>query len=173
MANGVEHSIRARTAVAKGATPTAVDVAAYILDLAASEEEPELVSHLRLQKILYYAQGWSLGMRGRELFGDPIEAWTDGPVVRSVYKVAWTSKHSPVAPSSLRRARELGADDQQFVASVWQAYRQFSAVSLRDMTHQEEPWLKAREGLVGPVPSDRIIEVDVMRDYFQKRAATS
>lgn len=154
-------------------TSSAADVAAFLLDLAASEEEPELISHLRLQKLLYYAQGWSLGLRGVPLFDDPIEAWSDGPVVRSVYRTAWTSQNSPVARSAFRGAKPLSRDDQAFVARVWKAYREFSAISLRDMTHAEKPWLDARTGLAPEVKSQNVISIDVMRAHFEGLATAN
>src|SRR5262249_50830431 len=46
----------------------AIDVARYLIQLAAAEDEPELLSHLRLQKLLYYVQGWSLAQRRAPMF---------------------------------------------------------------------------------------------------------
>src|SRR5688572_9971276 len=58
---------------------SALDVARYLIQLAAAEDEPEELSHLRLQKLLYYVQGWSLAQRGEAMFPDRIEAWAHGP----------------------------------------------------------------------------------------------
>lgn len=62
----------------------AIDVARYFLALA-DEEAGDLVSNLKLQKLLYYAQGFHLAMTGRPLFDEPIQAWMHGPVVPAVY----------------------------------------------------------------------------------------
>src|SRR5271163_1555007 len=65
---------------------TAMKVALHLVNLANSGEEPDPLTHLRLQKLLYYAQGWYLGIFGRALFTNRIEAWRHGPVVPDVYK---------------------------------------------------------------------------------------
>ena len=58
------------------------------VDMSAAPDESVLVSPLRLQKLLYYCQGWSLALLGRPLFRQPIEAWMNGPVVKDVYQKA-------------------------------------------------------------------------------------
>ncbi len=60
-------------------------VARYFLWLAANEPEEEPVTHMRLQKLLYYAQGWALASRGEGLFAGEIQAWRHGPVTPGVY----------------------------------------------------------------------------------------
>src|SRR5271155_135407 len=67
----------------------ALDVARYLIRLGYDTEHPDesvLISPLRLQKLLYYCQGWSLGLLGRPLFRQPLEAWKRGPVVVEVYE---------------------------------------------------------------------------------------
>ena len=61
------------------------DVAKYFVSLV-DEEAGDSISNLKLQKLLYYAQGAHLALRDEPLFGEPIEAWTHGPVVPSVYR---------------------------------------------------------------------------------------
>lgn len=39
---------------------------------------------------------------------------------------------------------------------------------LERMTHSEHPWLHTRNGLNNEAPSDRIIEKDLIEDYFVK-----
>ncbi len=51
--------------------------------------EPEVgdnVSNLKLQKLLYYSQGFHLALFNRPLFEEDILAWEHGPVVREVYR---------------------------------------------------------------------------------------
>jgi uncharacterized phage-associated protein len=146
-------------------------VAAHILRLAASEQEPELVSHLRLQKLLYYVQGWSLGLRGRPLFRDRIEAWTDGPVVPAVYRATLACKHQAIDAGSFGAADPLSEEDQVLVGQVWTTYRPYSALSLRDMTHREPPWRDARADVADGAPSNREIARDALRSYFASLAA--
>jgi len=149
------------------AKASALDVADYFIALAAAEEdEPDYLSPLRLQKLLYYAQAWSLATRGRPLFNDAIEAWTHGPVIRSVYARFADLHDGPIQSS--RSGNELTEEDKEFVRSVWDAYKGFSATALRNMTHQEDPWRLAYRGPnEGQKPG--IISLDSLREYFEQQ----
>ena len=59
----------------------AMDVVRYLVELAGPNEEGEPMTHMRLQKLLYYVQGWHMAWYGRPLFAERIEAWQHGPVV--------------------------------------------------------------------------------------------
>jgi uncharacterized phage-associated protein len=146
-----------------------LDVADYFLTLAATtEEDPDYLSPMRLQKLLYYAQAWSLANRGRPLFHEKIEAWTHGPVVRSVYARFADYGDNTIAPSG--QPPTLSPEDQDFVRSVWEAYKGFSATALRNMTHNETPWMAAFQG-----PSDGrppgVVTLESMEEYFRQRAS--
>src|SRR4051794_29818552 len=65
-------------------TLTADQVADYFL-AHVDEESGDNITHLKLQKLLYYAQGFHLAIQGEPLFAEPIEAWEHGPVVCRVY----------------------------------------------------------------------------------------
>jgi uncharacterized phage-associated protein len=53
--------------------------------IAWAEAEGEELSNLKLQKLLYYAQGHHLAERHQPLFTEQIQAWSHGPVVPQVY----------------------------------------------------------------------------------------
>lgn len=145
----------------------AEDVARFFLYLAAQEAEPELVTHMRLQKLLYHAQGWSLAARGRPLFDSPIEAWVHGPVVRSVYPMFRDHGDQPIPSCEARGDIPLADDDKNFVRSIWEGYKGFSATRLRQMTHADPPYLHAR-GTLGPDErSDMPISNASMQEFFR------
>lgn len=145
---------------------TAMDVAKHLVQLADSGPEPDELSHLRLQKLLYYSQGWSLALRGVAIFPESIEAWPHGPVVPHVYHqlkgFGWRS-----IPSDEIQGEALTEEDSKFVGSVWEAYKDFSATKLRDMTHKEDPWIEARAGCTQDGPG-QIISHKSMRDFFRE-----
>lgn len=143
----------------------AIDIARYLLRLANDELEPELMTHMRLQKLLYYAQGLALAYRKERLFLDRIEAWEHGPVVASVYPRFADYKGEPIAPHEATPV-ELSSDDAEFVASVWMGFRQHSAIALRNMTHSEPPWLKARQGVAPGAKSSNEITAELLSSYF-------
>jgi uncharacterized phage-associated protein len=139
-------------------------VARYFLWLAASEPEEEPVTHMRLQKLLYYAQGWSLGTTDRPLFDGNIEAWPHGPVAADLYSTfsRWTS--DPVPHHEAREGLELLPSERALINWVWAIYGQFSASRLRSMTHNEAPWREAGGGC--GLGRARISE-RAMREHFR------
>jgi uncharacterized phage-associated protein len=151
----------------------ALGVAKLYLELAAAGAEADPVSNLRLQKLLYYAQGWSLALRGKSLFSERIEAWALGPVVPSVYH-ALKPHGAGSIPSDTIEADALGHDDATLVSAVWEAYKGFSATKLTALSHLEEPWLRAR-GERGPSEACREeITQAYLKAYFSgltKKAA--
>ncbi len=51
---------------------------------------------LKLQKLLYFAQGISYCMNDEELFSEQLEAWVHGPVVPSVYRQYRDYGYNPI-----------------------------------------------------------------------------
>jgi uncharacterized phage-associated protein len=142
-------------------------VARYFLWLAASEPEDEPVTHLRLQKLMYYAQGWSLGSRGVPLFDGVIEAWQHGPVVREVYPRFADYGGEPIPRSEAQESEELTVADRALVQWVWDRYGCYSASELRRRTHGEPPWLRARGSAPENAACTATIDLGVMRSHFR------
>jgi uncharacterized phage-associated protein len=117
-----------------------IEVAGYLLKLAAEEPEPEYLSHMRLQKLLYYVQGWSLGVRNRPVFDSPIEAWRHGPVVRDAFPIFADHGDGPIPFSRASTGAGLPRPERDFIASIWESYKGYSAAALRRKTHEEGPW---------------------------------
>ena len=63
---------------------SAFNVADYFL-VQQDEDAGDLISNMKLQKLLYYAQGYFLAIANEPLFHERIYAWTHGPVVPKVY----------------------------------------------------------------------------------------
>jgi uncharacterized phage-associated protein len=137
-------------------------IAKWFVAWAETDESGEAnVSNLKLQKLLYYAQGNHLALMGVPLFRDPVEAWDHGPVVADVYH-GFKSFDSGVL--------HLAADDPfewtdvddvttQFLLDVWDTYGGIAAWKLRNMTHSESPWVDTyRQGARNAVISDESME---------------
>ena len=118
------------------------EVANYFLDKLDIETE-DCISNLKLQKLVYYAQGFVMALTDKKLFDEPIEAWEHGPVVRSLYQKykengsAAITKTKDLEYKSLSKYPEV----MEILDEVYQVYGQFSAWKLRNMTHDETPWL--------------------------------
>jgi len=144
----------------------ALEVAKHLIRLSAAGQEPDWLCHMRLQKLLYYAQGWSLAVRGRALFPEVVEAWQYGPVVGSLYPVFRRYGHGSIPPEDFNDP-ELDAEDAAFVTVVWDAYKEFSATKLCDMTHGEAPWLEARGGSASHHSGNAPISHEAMTAFFR------
>ena len=145
----------------------ATSVARALIRLGAGEDEPDLLTHLRLQKLLYYVQGWSLALRGAAMFEGRIEAWPHGPVVRSVYGVFAKYGSDPIPPTEGdEEDSDLTEDDVDLIGSVWESLKGYSASGLRWKTHHEAPWVDARHGLGDAEPSNNEITQEAIRTYF-------
>ncbi|MGL4420005.1 MAG: Panacea domain-containing protein [Gemmataceae bacterium] len=112
---------------------TAQDVVHYLALLAQDDPEAEVLSPLRLQKLLYFCQGWHLAWFDTPLFSDEIQAWQHGPVVRNVWG-------QPIPSSINERDLMLTAEQKSAIQQVWNHYRQFSAWGLREISHGQAPW---------------------------------
>lgn len=141
------------------------DVAAAIL----AETGPD--SPMRLQKLLYYVQGWHLAVAGRPVFPDRIEAWKAGPVVPEVYK-HHEGKREVTSWDEGDPCR-LDDDHRETVRWVVARYAGFDRHQLSEMTHDEEPWRVARAGLPDDAPSSAPLSEEVMAAYFGRLTCDS
>lgn len=140
----------------------ALDIAKKLI-FKAQNDEPnggERLTNLKLQKLLYYQQGFHLAFFGTPLFAEDVEAWMYGPVVPAVY-----DEYSAYGSSALPEVKvpvSLSEDEEELFNEVYDAYREFSAIGLMNRTHSERPWLDA-------VPHDRgtVISQESMMAYFK------
>lgn len=147
--------------------PAAEVIARYFLHLSWIGEEPSPVTHLQLQKLLYYAQGWSLATRGTRLFEGRMQAWVHGPVVVETFPKFADYGNSPIPAHEARDDETLTAEDRGMVESIWLGYGKYAAWELRRMTHSEPPWKKARGRLPEGALSQAAISDESLRDYFR------
>ena len=124
---------------------TAFNVAKYLLTLV-EDDADELMSNLKLQKLLYYCQGFHLAMNNIPLFPEEIEAWTHGPVVPEVYHEYKQHGSNGIPMPSGFDLSTLSQAEKEVVNEVYSYYGQFSAWGLRNMTHTESPWVDTPEG---------------------------
>lgn len=148
----------------------ALSLAKELVKLSLAGEELDPLTNLRLQKLLYYAQAWSLVIRESELFSEEIQAWRHGPVVPKVYYALPNDQGADcIHPVFFEDAPSLDKEDAIFVRSVWEAYNQYSALKLSRMTHEERPWQKAWGGRPLDGTGTDPIQVDDLEDYFGKQ----
>lgn len=144
---------------------TALQLAKYIVSFAQSKGEP--ITNLKLQKLLYYAQGWHLAFFGSTLFDESIQAWVHGPVVPSVYAhfKGYGYNPIPVHPRAIVLTKEL----ENFLSELLLTYLRFDAFSLEKMTHEEKPWQEARGSIPPEESCTNVISLDTMKKFFKKK----
>lgn len=138
--------------------PTVFDVAAYIL----AKRGP--MSAMKLQKLVYYSQAWSLVWDERPLFGERIEAWANGPVVPALYDAhrgLFTVER--IDRGDLHKLSDL---ERETVDSVLKYYGDKPSQWLSDLTHTEDPWKNARNGLSASERSNSEITLAAMAEYY-------
>jgi uncharacterized phage-associated protein len=119
------------------------------------------VNHLKLQKLIYYADAWHYVFNNSPLIKEHFEAWQHGPVVRNVwdYYKDKSILYNPIpAP---KKANLLVTEDQiQIINDVLDEYGKKTAYYLECLTHEEEPWKRARS------KANKIIEKNHMKQFY-------
>jgi uncharacterized phage-associated protein len=124
---------------------------------------------LKLQKLLYYCQAWSLVFRDSPLFRDRIEAWVHGPVVPRVYHKYKEFGYSPISGHRSLKGSAT-SDVLKILEKVLKSYGRKNGRSLECLTHSELPWKLAREELEPTQKSQRVISLDWMKSYYSSFA---
>ena len=132
--------------------------------------ESEMIGNLKMQKLCYLAQGWSLALRGRALFDDVIEAWALGPLVPALYR-RYRRHRWHAIPFILRTDpfKELSAEELQLLDWVWEAYGYRSARKLMDLVHEQDPWKDVYGDTEFPDPCYKEIPLKSIKAYFLKQ----
>ena len=141
---------------------TAIQIANWFLArnrMAIEEMGGDLISNLKLQKLLYYAQGAYLAIKGIALFDDPIVAWKHGPVVETVY-YEFRSYGSSGIEYDGSDLPVFDDETKNILEQVYRVFGQYSAWKLRELTHCETPWNSTEQGCV--------IDLTLIKDYFER-----
>lgn len=139
---------------------TALHVAKDIITRQA--ESGEAITQLKLQKLLYYVQGWSLAIDGRQRFTDALEAWDYGPVVYSLRQEYGGHGRLPLPPVE----PQPEFMDDALLDSVIEVYGQHEAEQLIALTHLERPWRSTYK----PFHHRLVIPNELICDYFSSEA---
>lgn len=136
---------------------TVHDVAAYVLQTCGS------MTAMKLQKLVYYCQAWSLVWDESPLFDEEIQAWANGPVVPALYE-----RHKGQFSVSCWEGDPDNLTDEQkdTINKVLAFYGDKSSQWLSDLTHNEAPWLEARVGLYPGERGNNVIKLASMHEYY-------
>lgn len=130
------------------------------------------ITHLKLQKLVYYAQAWHVALNGSEnpLFEDRIAAWVHGPVCRALYEEFKKYGRFEIEPEEF--PMELNEEENkkklETLKMVWDNYGEYDGKFLEALTHQELPWIEAREGYKENESGDVTISLESMESFYKK-----
>ena len=122
------------------------------------------VTPMKLQKLLYYCQGYSLALTGRPMFDEEIVAWRYGPVVPSVYQEYKTYGACGIPLNIVGDEHDVHCVDASIAQLVVREKGYMSGIALAKMTHREAPWQDAYSGSY----SNRVISQESLKDFFDE-----
>jgi uncharacterized phage-associated protein len=138
-----------------------------------ANENGRTFSNLKIQKLIYYSQGFYLGVHGCPLFEQSIEAWNHGPVISPLYHRLKKFGSSNITFASLicclsvQSTQGLSHEQTSILDMVYDEYAHIPALALRQNTHQESPWLKhSLDGTPQGYADQMEITIEELKDYF-------
>ena len=160
---------------------SAMDVALYIIHYLSSEKYS--VSNLKLQKLLYFVQGFFLCLKDEPCFTEKIEAWDFGPVVPDVYHkykifgsnsipmteyyeyIEYDDKDMIYIKKRNLKDIKFCDIDEKILDMVLEQLKGYSATTLVNITHKQSPWSRVYSPHKRNIPiSNKSIE-----EYFKER----
>jgi len=150
-------------------TVAAISLSHYLLSYVPSNQ-------LKLQKLVYYCDGWHLAYFEQPLINEDFEAWVHGPVVRSMwdhYKslsnilsdIRLKSEYSDKIRNYINQV--LNQQQIELLGDVIKEYGDKSSYHLEALSHSELPWREARNGYSQSERSEAVISKDTMKNYYQ------
>lgn len=142
---------------------TVFDISEYIL------KRTGFVPTMKLQKLSYYSQAYSLVHYGKPLFDEDFEAWASGPVCRDLFAVH--RDKFVVGPGELSypepfREDEVDSEARAAIAHVLEVLGSYSGRELSELVHREDPWVVARTGVRDGEPCSTVISKSVIQRYY-------
>jgi uncharacterized phage-associated protein len=143
---------------------TANEIASLFVDKALKDKV--YLTHMKLQKLIYIANGISLATQDQPLIGEPIETWDYGPVVNSVYnnyKMFGGSRITVNPFTNLISGIKLTDGAKKVINDAWIVGKDIDGIQLSNWTHNEDsPWTYAKKHELPIIPNDQ------MKAYFKK-----
>lgn len=135
-------------------------------------DEGLFVTQMKLQKLVYFAQGAHLAKYGKPLITETFQAWMYGPVIPEIYQdfklygsrpITDTAEFTP--STTYKPPFNLDEEAIDTINYAWGVLKHFSAMSLSRWTHRPDgPWSKVYDPDVKSTP----INNDDIKQYFEK-----
>lgn len=139
--------------------PSVTELALYIL------EQTGKITTMKLQKLVYYCQAWSLAWCDMPLCNTQFYDWKDGPVSRELFD-SHHGKRIIDARFYQKESHTFSSSEQQLISAVLSVYGEKDAQWLSNLTHYEAPWKDTRNHLTADQPDDKCISQDAIKAYY-------
>lgn len=144
------------------------DIATCFLKIV-DRDSGSTITPLKLQKLLYYTQGWYLAINDKELFKEDFEAWAHGPANPAIY-----DKYKKYGRDSIDYPNEpLKINEKllEFLYTIWNTYGIYDGKYLENLTHSESPWIDARKrsNCQDGDSCTEIITKESMKEFFKTK----
>lgn len=130
-----------------------------------SRERGEVLTPLKLQKLLFYADAWHMVLYDAEATPERFQAWVHGPVALSQWHRFKDYRWKPISEDIDRP--DLGEDLSGHMNEIIDVFGSETATALEIMTHQEEPWISARAGLPDDEPCNNYIDKQFTKQFYE------
>ena len=139
------------------------DVAEYVLSKLGG------TTTMKLQKLVYYCQAWSLAWDGVPLFQEEFQAWMNGPVCNELYQAHKGVFEVGSGFFEVFTSDEPGFSEDNYdsMNAIIKDYGDKPPYWLSELTHMETPWRLARNGLTVGEHSSNIISKESMQMYYE------
>ncbi len=123
------------------------------------------MTQIKLQRLVYFAQAWSLGTFNAPLFEEDFQAWSFGPILPSLNEIY--SEHGRIVatipvPGTVI---DMPEDKVEFIQSVWEQYGYLRDDELEESS-KDDVWRNSRGGMKRTDKSDNIMPKEEIREYY-------
>ena len=129
----------------------------------------EGLTHLKIQKLLYFADGVNLVINDEPLFNEKIYAWPHGPVVKIVYETLYIYKSDEIKfdDANFEIIKKINDDAELYevLTTVYDNYAGYTAWQLREKSHVVGgPW----QVTVDTKGMQKEIDRKLIKEYFKE-----
>lgn len=144
---------------------SSIAVANKLIQLA--KEENKTLTPMKLIKLVFLCHGWMLGLYGRHLIKDSIEAWRYGPVIPNLYSKIKHFRSDPVTLID-EYSEIFTPEEEDLIKQVYHVYGNFDGIQLSALTHEKNsPWDLSWN------TRKHIISNDLIENYYKNQAKLS
>lgn len=140
----------------------AIDVANFFVNLGTQLKDDNM-TNMKVNKLLYFAQGYCMKRTGKPLFEEDLEAWPYGPVEPGVYRAFKKYQSSAISDVSGNYSDEIFSDEiYALLLDIYNEYGKYTTSYLVDISHKSgSPWERTQCG---------VIDKKMIKDYFATAA---